>query len=153
MLRGLARAPGYGFYRMAARETLGVSGWTGQIEPSALTLDPGVWLAGQLSALGAIDDGLRVLDRWALDDPRLVTANSSRAGRAAGANSTPTPSASATAITPDSGSAGLAAANPRLRQLLAAARIAFGAGRWATGIRHARAAFEGLPDSSSARSR
>ncbi len=145
LFRMLARAPGYGFYRMAARESLGVKGWSGEIAPSATRLEPGVWLAQQLSALGATDDALRVLDRWALGDPRLVdaivardtTADGKTAGHAARA-----PVRDRARAMSDS-----AAFDPRWRQLLAAARIAFGAARWATGIRHARAAFDAVPDS------
>ena len=35
LLRALAVLPGYGFYRAAARETLGVRGWTGERVPQA----------------------------------------------------------------------------------------------------------------------
>ena len=145
LMRSLARAPGYGFYRMAARESLGMIGWTGQLEPPAGRLEPAVWLAEQLSALGAVDDGLRVLERWAQGDPRLASVKVPHAANSTAARSV------ANATGPGSSRPGhdSAAADPRWRQMLAAARIAFGAGRWATGIRHARAAFEVLPDSDS----
>ncbi len=145
MLRALARAPGYGFYRMAARESLGIRGWSGEIAQPAVRLEAGVWLAQQLSALGATDDALRVLDRWALGDPRLVLASAAHDSAAESMNAPAVARAKvrerAHALS-DS-----AASDPRWRQLLAAARIAFGAGRWATGIRHARAAFDAAPDS------
>ncbi len=138
LFRSLARAPGYGFYRMAARESLGVRGWSGQLAAAAARLDHGVWLAQQMSALGAVDDALRVLDRWALGDARL-------ADPAHGVLTRATPSARDTA----SRASDTLIADPRWRQLLAASRTAFGAGRWATGIRHARAAFDAAPDSDS----
>src|SRR5437773_8972990 len=109
---------------MAARETLGVTGWPAIVAAPAAALERGVKLATALAALGAADDALRVLDRWALGDPRLAGPRF---------------------VTPP-----LALPDPRARQLLAAARIAFGAGRWATGIRYARTAFEAVPDSESA---
>jgi len=112
----LARAPGYGFYRMAARETLAATGWPGTIAAPATSPEPGIRLAAWLVALGAGDDAVRVLDRWALGDARLSDSKPS-------------------------------VPEPRWPQLLAAARVAYGAGRWATGIRYARAAFDAVPDS------
>ena len=114
----LARAPGHGFYRMAARETLGVLAWPQVVEAPATSLEDGVALATQMHLLGATDDALRVLDRWAAGDARLA------------------PPASDTTVR-----------DPRWRQLLAAARIAYGAGRWGTGIRYARLASGAVPAS------
>ena len=140
LFRVLARRPGYGFYRMAARESLGVRGWSGEIAPAAVRLDQGVWLAHQLSALGASDEALRVLDRWALGDARLTNPARGAIARSMEKVSPVPPDIS-------SGASDSLAADPRWRQLLAASRIAFGAGRWATGIRHARAAFDAAPES------
>jgi len=79
LLRELAAAPGYTFYRAAARETLALAGWPGQSArraPSAA--DPGLMLAQTLDAIGCHDDAAAILERWAAGDRRLV--------RVAGAN-------------------------------------------------------------------
>ena len=79
LLRELAGAAGYTFYRAAARETLALAGWPGwsaRRAPSAA--DPGLKLARTLDAIGCHDDAAGILERWAAGDRRLV--------RVAGAN-------------------------------------------------------------------
>jgi len=111
-LDSLARLPGYGFYRMAARETLEVRGWPGTLAHASDTPVQAVRLAAALLALGARDEAVRVLDRWGAGDARVEGKGES------------------TRLDPG--------------QLLAAARVAFGALAYGAGIRWARAAFDSL---------
>ena len=66
-LAAIATRPGYGFYRVAARETLGVAGWA---PPSALTTvrcpgEPAAFgLCRALLVLGDADAAMLVLQRW-----------------------------------------------------------------------------------------
>ncbi len=70
-LRILAHTPGYSFYAIAARESLGLGGWPGVRTPRPDTLSGALDLAARLIATGEIDDGVSVLDRWSLGDARL----------------------------------------------------------------------------------
>jgi soluble lytic murein transglycosylase-like protein len=92
-------------------------------------------------ALGALDPALRVLDRWAQGDARLAAHDSIAPGGFVGSPN----DADSSAAARDS-ILGTRASRP-WNQLLAAASLAYGAGRWATGIRYARAAFDAVPDS------
>ncbi len=148
LLRELAREPGYAFYRMAARETLGVTGWPDTVAAAATRPDPGVRLASLLLAIGARDDAIRVLDRWSQGDPRLAAPLPDSPAAFAAADSAGRIATTPAGMDTQPGPVRIAPLRePRWRQLLAAARIAYGAGRWATGIRYARAAFEAAPDS------
>jgi hypothetical protein len=72
LLHAIARAPGYSFYEVAARETLGVRGWPiGEITRADPGGDPGLILGRRLLALGATGDAARLSDRWAVDDARI----------------------------------------------------------------------------------
>lgn len=122
ILAALAARPGYGFYPTIARDTLRARGWPGRVAlaPPDSLLDPAVALAERLALAGAVDDGLRVLERWQAGDPRLVAP------------------------------AGDGARAPRWAQLLAAARVAYAprdaGNRWASGIRFGRLAYDAVPD-------
>src|SRR5207249_3106084 len=113
VLAALAARPGYGFYSIAARETLGMGGWPG-VPPAADTLGPGrepmLDLAESLAALGARDDALLVLQRW------INSATS--------AASDPFREGSTTRFAP-----------PRFPGWLRAARLAYALGRTPAGIR------------------
>ncbi len=67
LLEGLARLPGYGFYREAARETLGVTGWHGSI--AAAATPPGAGPGGSLALWGLDDDALRSVALAGAADP------------------------------------------------------------------------------------
>ncbi len=119
----LAARPGYGFHRMAARETLHTRGWPGEVaidrcEVAAACAD--LDLAEDLLVLGATQDAMFVLQRWS-----YVTN---------GAAATGDPGA-APALAAPAGAA------------LRAARIAFAAGRVPTGIRLAQKALDAVPSS------
>jgi len=65
ILRELAGMPGYTFYRVAARETLGVRGWPrAGIAPAPEPIDSTVRLVGRLLALGYEADAIRLIERW-----------------------------------------------------------------------------------------
>ena len=116
LLRELAALPGYRFYRSAARDTLGVRGWSGARGglPDARP-EPGVRLARALDDLGFEDEAARVLERWADGDARLARAGSPSPGRSSGA-------------------------------WVEAAGVAYRAGRIRQGIRFAQRAVSLLPD-------
>jgi tetratricopeptide (TPR) repeat protein len=129
-LATLAARPGYGFYRAAARDSLGTPAWTGPPAGDGCgfdTLDAGAsatgWCAGpsfarELLALGARDDAMLVLARWSAGDPRAV---------------------------------GEGSIGPRPWEvLLSASRVAYEAGRIPSGVRFATLALEAAssdPDS------
>ncbi len=72
LLRALASLPGYSFYRCAARDTLGMRGWSRALDPlTAAPEEPGVRLARALDDLGCPDDATVVIDRWAAYDERI----------------------------------------------------------------------------------
>lgn len=67
LLRSLAAAPGYGFYRAAARDTLGLAGWGGAgIARPAETCEAAD-AASELAAVGAADEAATLLSRRAGD--------------------------------------------------------------------------------------
>ena len=69
LLRMTAEMPGYAFYRVAARETLGVRGWPpGAIGGGSRTADLDLVLAYQLGNLGLGDEAVAVLDHWLATD-------------------------------------------------------------------------------------
>jgi len=81
LLREIAAEPGYDFYSVAARETLGVRGWPGEVLvrdacPGGVLCEP-LELARDLAALGAHEDARRVLDRWA----EIIREHASRIDR------------------------------------------------------------------------
>ncbi len=119
LLRTIARRPGYGWYRVAARESLGVRGWP-DVDPAADTLRRGVpaalVLAEDLAALGDSADASLVLQRWS-------------------AASVATPGDSAAPS--DSAAPGRAVA-----EALRASRIAYAIGQVATGIRFGQRALD-----------
>jgi soluble lytic murein transglycosylase-like protein len=118
-LRLLAAAPGYTFYRFAARETLGMRAWPGEALIERAGFDnPELRLAGQLAALRLGDDASLVLERWAAGDPRMGGRDSSRELRTPG-------------------------------RLLVASKIAFAAGRPRVALRFVERAIAALPESAS----
>lgn len=68
----LSRAPGYSFYRAAARESLGCAGWPDGLSPGVPELSGGAALSFMSSLIdaGNSEDARTLLDRWAADDPR-----------------------------------------------------------------------------------
>lgn len=126
-LAALAALPGYGFYRAAARDTLGVRGWPGVAFPEGCqvpgtpgsatltgardTACAGLLLARDLLSLGARDEALLLLSRWTAGDPRV--AGGARGGERQ---------------------------DPLV--LLSASRVAYEAGRLPAGIRQALLAAE-----------
>jgi soluble lytic murein transglycosylase len=65
LLRTIARLPGYGFYRCAARDTLGERGWPAPASGLAPAMGEGmVRLAEALSIAGLTYEALAVLERW-----------------------------------------------------------------------------------------
>ena len=81
VLRAIAARPGYGWYRVAARETLAVRGWRDFV-PAPDTLSrsatPALDLAEDLAALGEAADASLVLQRWSAATP--ATPSDSAAG-------------------------------------------------------------------------
>jgi soluble lytic murein transglycosylase-like protein len=72
LLRAVAARPGYGFYRSAARDTLGMFAWPGfapAAHPSGT--QPVNRLARTLDALGCGADAAFLMDRWYAHDPRV----------------------------------------------------------------------------------
>jgi len=75
LLRAVAAPPGYGFYAVAARDTLGIRGLP-------LGLEPARWAPGRrvaervlgLAAAGMFDEALFLAARWGARDPRLPVA-------------------------------------------------------------------------------
>jgi len=66
-LRAIASRVGYSFYRAAARETLGLTGWTGATPaaPSPDVADTATLdLAQRLTAIGETTDAMLALQRW-----------------------------------------------------------------------------------------
>jgi soluble lytic murein transglycosylase-like protein len=61
LLRSLAAAPGYGFYRAAARDTLGLAGWGGVSVARAAETCESAGAAGELAAVGAADEAATLL--------------------------------------------------------------------------------------------
>lgn len=78
-LRGVAARPGYVFYRVAARDTLGLRGWVADSLTRAGDPDPPVSAARTLVAIGASQEAQVLLSRWNARDPRLVDATEPRA--------------------------------------------------------------------------
>jgi soluble lytic murein transglycosylase-like protein len=69
-LADIARRPGFTFYRTAARETLGVRGWSGNVTPPACGSDSAcatLGLVRDLLGLGATDEAMLILQRWSAD--------------------------------------------------------------------------------------
>lgn len=83
LLAALAARPGYRFHRSAARETLGVRGWHGEVA-AAQCRDSIVCAvlgaAQQLVAMGDTLDGLALLQRWSAADPRAAGGRRPSAG-------------------------------------------------------------------------
>ncbi len=118
LLSGLAALPGYSFYRVAARESLGVRGWPGQVLDSPGPTDrAGPPATTQLLVESELGDAAAAL----------------MARRAAGS-------------VLDSAGSGMRAA-PDPEALIAAAHIAYAAGRIAEGSRMAQRAFVACGDS------
>ena len=66
LLRLVAERPGYSFYRAAARETLGVRGWPGEVRPASAGVEdscPAVRAAAELLTVGATEDAFLLLPR------------------------------------------------------------------------------------------
>jgi soluble lytic murein transglycosylase len=83
LLGALAARPGYAFYRSAARETLGLRGWTGrEVAAAGASREPALMLARSLAALGMSAEAATVLSRWNAGDPRVLPAGA-RAPRTA----------------------------------------------------------------------
>ena len=68
----LANAPGYSFYRAAARESLSRSGWPDTLVRALPRVTPGAVLSFVASLIdsGQIADAAFLIDRWAADDSR-----------------------------------------------------------------------------------
>src|SRR6185503_13179399 len=91
--REVASRPGFGFYAVAARESLGIAGWNGEVardgcphRAACASLDQ----AFDLAAIGAADEAMTILGRWASSaaaDGRLseTDSTSSPAGNSAAA--------------------------------------------------------------------
>jgi soluble lytic murein transglycosylase len=76
LLRTIAERPGYTFYRIASRESLGVRGWPAvAAEAPSGASEPALGLAEQLTSLGLSNDAAIVLSGWAAGDSRLATEN------------------------------------------------------------------------------
>ena len=122
-LAAIAARPGYGFYRVAARDTLGVRGWSPASGASATIkcwhLPRELELARALMVLGDADAALLVLQRW---------STSSAARPSAAADTADCPAAGA----------------------LEAASIAAAAGRLPAAIRMAQRALDATPQVDSA---
>lgn len=79
MLREIATLPGYGFYRAAARDTLGVRPWPGHVASGRCDSLPPVSGCGTLRAAerlfdaGFVDDALLLLSRWLAGDARAAS--------------------------------------------------------------------------------
>ena len=73
LLAGLARKPGYAFYRACARETLGVHGWPGDVMAAGDDSSSAVLLRARrlLAADPVGEDAMTLLSRWAAADSRL----------------------------------------------------------------------------------
>jgi len=73
LLAWLAARPGYRFHRSAARETLGVRGWHGEVAPATCRDSVHCRVLAAVRALAASGDtldALALLQRWAAADPR-----------------------------------------------------------------------------------
>jgi soluble lytic murein transglycosylase-like protein len=73
-LARLALRPGYSFYRVVARDSLGVRGWPGGVARDTCETGGGcaaIRTARTLAAAGASDEALLLLARWIAGDPRL----------------------------------------------------------------------------------
>ena len=71
LLRVVAAQPGYSFYRAAARETLGVRGWPGEVRAAPAGAEdscPMVRAAAELLAVGATADAVLLLPRLGARD-------------------------------------------------------------------------------------
>ncbi len=82
VLGALAVLPGYGFYRAAARETLGVRGWPARAVADA-SAEETLPIASDVRALlasGRPSDAGVLLSRWAADDPRAGAVHAPEAG-------------------------------------------------------------------------
>ncbi len=64
LLMTIASQPGYGFYQVAARETLGVPGWPRVVTASPAADSTGLRLASLLLALGRGAEARGVVQRW-----------------------------------------------------------------------------------------
>jgi len=115
-LRALAERPGYSFYGVAARETLGLAAPRVETRVDEAGFDdPALRLAARLAALGQGDDAGLVLDRWAAGDARAGAAGAPAGARTSDA-------------------------------MVTAARIAYAAGRPRLAIRYAERAIAALPE-------
>jgi soluble lytic murein transglycosylase-like protein/tetratricopeptide (TPR) repeat protein len=144
--RALASRPGYGFYAVAARESLQARGWTGAVardgcghREACAPLDR----ARELAAVGAADDAVAVLLKWAaaaaadarLIEPRDLAASAASEAERAGGDDVAADSALSDVPEPPE-AAGLAPA------LLRASRIAYDAGRIPAAVRLAQRALD-----------
>jgi soluble lytic murein transglycosylase-like protein len=81
LLHMVASAPGFSFYRTAARESLGVRGWPlALVTPATYPQDRALRMGRMLLGLGMNDDAAFVLERWAAGDPRAELVNPEEAG-------------------------------------------------------------------------
>lgn len=75
LLRGVARAPGYGFYAAAARDTLGIRGMPDGLGAALWNRRRlGAGRVLQLADAGLVDDALFLATCWAARDERLPLA-------------------------------------------------------------------------------
>lgn len=78
-LRAIANAPGYTFYRAAARDTLGIRTWPGHVASGRCDSLPPVSGCSTLRAAerlfdaGFVDDALLLLSRWVAGDARAAS--------------------------------------------------------------------------------
>ena len=116
----IAARPGFTFYRAAARDTLGRSGWPPSAlpTPAVASGDETLDLARDLVSIGESADAALLVQRWYAGDARLPSTSRTVARRAG--------------------------------SLLFAARIAYAAGRPSLAIQMARRAVDATPESSSA---
>jgi tetratricopeptide (TPR) repeat protein len=71
ILAAIARAPGYSFYRVAARDTLGLAAGPPQSVAEGSPATGTLLLVKDLLVLGRESDARLLLRRWAAEDPRL----------------------------------------------------------------------------------
>ncbi len=74
LLRAVAARPGYSFYRAAARDSLGVRGWTGGIAADRCgedSLCEPLREVRDLAGLGLVDEAALLLARWVAGDVRV----------------------------------------------------------------------------------
>jgi soluble lytic murein transglycosylase len=76
-LRRVAARPGWAFHRAAARDTLGVAGWSGAVAAAACAPDSAcaaTAAARDLAGLGLAEEAAALLARWSARDPRAPGA-------------------------------------------------------------------------------